>query len=507
MLEFKSTPVGVVDPESMISNYADLMLGHCRHSQPQCQMFMPLRKFVSGDKCVFTINEKDFDCKPLQCRTSYAQMQSYLELLESRGRSLRFVWLHERFLSPVPESSDGLRTLHPTSADIVGLSPLSKDYPQPTCIFPHTIPKSQRKRKPKDVYVDISEMDPLEAQMHKTQDAVAKRALLVKKWLDHYQRLHLGLPSLEEERKAKAQANAAAAKKGGVAGAKRPNKKKGKAADQKAGDAPKYPGEAGGEHFEDVSDAVLSDSEVTNASTEAAMAWEDDFWEQDLDIPEPPPPSGAAALSPDALDVPAFDPSMLPGNYFEVTDDDLLPPPPLPPPFEDPPDLATLPPPPTPPPTPPGAEDDKGQQSRKIGTFGSHIINLVAPPGRANEVADAISIICNRHADSWHVRGNKGHTQCRRNLTIKYAADGTDDRDELLLFLKRWVLRGYAFKCHCPEVTRADVAAPDVDRCVARTKHMEVKVRKLTTNPPSYVLDRLVADGYFTADELSCLRD
>ncbi len=156
------------------------------------------------------------------------------------------------------------------------------------------------------------------------------------------------------------------------------------------------------------------------------------------------------------------------------------------------------------------AKPTRGKYHRTIETFGVHDINVIADPGEPNENAHSVSLVCNRHLDSVHHRkAGAKLIPCRQNATIKRKDDGTSDLDQLVLQFKRWAIEGYRFKCECPEMDAGDISAdiPAGPTCVARMKHMDIRARLLTKNPPGRVLDALIEEGHFTADALRCLRD
>ena len=83
--------------------------------------------------------------------------------------------------------------------------------------------------------------------------------------------------------------------------------------------------------------------------------------------------------------------------------------------------------------------------------------------------------------------------------------------EEMILLLKRWIIRGYMLPdCHCPEIDpEVFLAGAMPAPCGLRTQHVAIKRRGPLNdwNPPLEVLDRLVAAGIFAASAVACLRD
>ena len=157
---------------------------------------------------------------------------------------------------------------------------------------------------------------------------------------------------------------------------------------------------------------------------------------------------------------------------------------------------------------PPGVVARNRQDGRCIGSFGGHLVNVIAAKG----AVESVSIICGRHLDGAASR-KPGATlrtmiACRKNLSLSKCGG---DLDEAIARLKRWLVWGYLrFECDCAEMQPdfdEAVPGPMGDRhCIARQKHMAVQPSsaECSTNLTTDRLSRLPA-GVFSDEELASI--
>ena len=111
------------------------------------------------------------------------------------------------------------------------------------------------------------------------------------------------------------------------------------------------------------------------------------------------------------------------------------------------------------------------------------------------------------HLDSKDRRGGKKPTDCRRNLKVQKDSHGNfTNIESQARKLKIWAILGYRFKCECPELESGVTGVAAVGdaaagpKCVARSKHMEMKDADLPDGLPWHTL-RSLPDMVFTPDE------
>ena len=292
-----------------------------------------------------------------------------------------------------------------------------------------------------------------------------------------------------------------------------------------AGEAADGEGEGGGEDESEGEDIELPVAD--SSGTEAPMPWEEDGWaadqgELDPPAPEAPPPTpppeapmpGApsdARGAPGPDDVPpppeapggealrrprslrraaAMSPSVLAAAVDglqaaagEAEDADS----------EDNADGAA------PAPAPGAAmlalgREDRG--GRICGTFGPHIFKLVVPGGGDISNATSVTAVCGRHSDKpellpgGQVPTRRSRHKCSQNIKI---GDLTEDLDDKMLRLKRWLTKGYAID--------------EEGNAKAKADHQAIRAAALDINPTEDEVRALpLGPGSFRAEELACLR-
>ena len=475
--------------------HADLFLGHIRLQRPQVQIVAPVKQRQTTRHWHFIWKDDS-----VYIHTSYHQVKvSVYQLLRLQDWKLEKIWLHELSLAPTVALGNGIAELEQVPADVLGLAPLFTD---PPLIYPGALPRSRRKRA--EARAPSAEAAPagaddefgIEAAFALQQAMEKKREETMAALMEKFRRAHMGFPDPKKRGGTKRNAAGKGAGKGGGKGG-------GKGAGKKGA------GKNGGDDADDEGDAAPpsgdegSDDGEGGPESDAPMDWEEAIWE-DEEGGDPVMPAGGAAERPypdGPGQAPLFPAPVGPGAAapsHDAADHDS---------DQDGDGAGAV--------APGGADGGAAaaaaprEVDRIIGRFGTlgHRISLVVPTGLPNECATGVRIQCDRHADSADVRpAGASHWPCARSLNLTSDETGWN-LEECKHLLKSWVLAGYhgVRDCRCPEIVMVHGDAPT--GCNARRHHMAIKPRSLRANPPSHVLDQLIADGHFTADELVEFRD